>query len=258
MKHSILLTLIASLVLVPLRAQELALHATNHTFAFIDQKNGIGNSCGPASLLNAFGSGAPKWQQAYKKIPGTSDRARIASVIKSFGQAPSANLPNRSRWQINGGVNFADLAAMVAEMRNLDWTLPKTKSELFFAAPGKASHRQLGIAHKRLQKSFQKGLPPILSVRRFVLRNGQWQSVHGHFVVLTAMSDQVHRESTSFSVEFVDPSGAKTYRGTISSSNDTSSLPCLILNCPTNSIGKSQVRSGETHALGFSGAIGAW
>ncbi|MGJ8723539.1 MAG: hypothetical protein ACSHYB_03190 [Roseibacillus sp.] len=255
MKHFLFLLIFG---LLPLAAQELELKAANRSFDFVDQKNGIGNSCGPASLLNAFGSGEDSWQRAYLKVPGTSDRARIASVIKSWGQAPSTNLPNRLRWQLKGGINFADLAVIAEEMRKLDWKLPKVKSELFFATPGKDSNRQLQTAHKRLRKSFQKGLPPILSIRRFVLRNGQWQSMQGHFVLLTAMPERLTPGTSSFPVEFVDPFGAKTYRGTINAADENKALPCLILICPSNPVGKSAVRAGEATALGFSGAIGAW
>ena len=244
--------------LLPLSAQELNLQAPNRAFDFVDQKNGIGNSCGPASLLNAFGSGKPSWQNAFYKLHGTSDRARIASVIKSWGQVPSSNLPNRNRWELKGGINFADLALVAEDMRKLDWKLPKVKSEFFFAAPGKESTRQLQTAHKRLKKSFKKGLPPILSVRRFVFRNGQWQSIQGHFVVLTAMPDRLASGSTSFPVEFVDPSGAKTYRATVTAADQQNTVPCLILNCPNSPVGKSLVRAGEPTTLGFSGAIGAW
>lgn len=246
------------LCLMPLCGQVLDLTAANDDFTFVDQKNGVGNSCGPASLLNAFGSGTDKWQQAYLKIPGSSDRARIASVIKSWGLAPSTTLANRARWQHRGGVNFEDLAVMAEEMRKIQWTLPKVKSELFFATPGKESVNQLGQAHKRLSKSFQKGMPPILSVRRFVLRKGHWQGVQGHFVVLTAMPSQLDRGSTSFPVHFVDPLGAKTFSGTITIANSETSLPCLVLNCPASTIGKSAIQGGEQHALGLAGAIGAW
>ena len=244
--------------LLPLTAQELNLRAANSTFDFVDQKNGIGNSCGPASLLNAFGSAKPSWQKIYLKVPGSNDRVRIASVITSWGQKPSTNLPNRMRWQIKGGINFADLALVADEMRQLQWSLPKVKSELFFANPGKDSTRQLKTAHKRLKKSLQKGLPPILSVRRFVFRNGQWQSIQGHFVVLTAMPERLASGSTSFPIEFNDPSGAKSYRGFITASSPEAAVPCLILSCPDSPVGKSLVRSGEATALGLSGALGAW
>lgn len=251
--------LVLLLLVSPVLARELGLQAPNKSFDFIDQKNGIGNSCGPAALLNAFGSGSEKWQQAYQKIPGSSDRARIASVIKSWGQAPSKNLPNRNRWERKGGVNFSDLAVMAGEMRKLNWGLSGIDSELFFAAPGPQSAPLLRTAHQRLAKSLKKGLPPILSVRRFVLREGQWQSVHGHFVVLTGIPTKLAKGDSSFPIEFVDSTGARSYRGEIRlSDTTTTSLPCLVLHCPSSAIGKRQIRSGERSALGFSGAIGTW
>lgn len=244
--------------LIPLHGQSLNLQAPHATFDFVDQKNGIGNSCGPAALLNAFGSGSSQWQAAYHKVPGQSDRARIASVIKSWGQAPSETLPNRTRWQRKGGINFTDLAIVANEMRQLQWNLPKIKSELFFAGSEKNSQKVLQQAHKHLRKSLQKGLPPILSVRRFVLRDNQWQSVHGHFVVLTALPNKLAKGSSSFPIEFLDSSGAISHRGEVRMADHSVSLPCLVLDCPASAIGKAQLRKNEAHALGMSGAIGAW
>ncbi|MBK1832816.1 hypothetical protein [Roseibacillus ishigakijimensis] len=246
------------LCLLPLAAQQLDFRAPHPQFPYVDQNKGIGNSCGPAALLNAFGSGSEKWQAAAAKIPGDNDRARIASVIKSFGQKPSSNLPQRARWEIRSGVNFADLAVMADEFRSLQWGLPKVRAELYFASAGADSEKKLRLAHKQLHKSLAKGLPPILSVRRFVHRQGHWQSVHGHFVVLTALPRQLPRGSQSFPVEFVDSSGAKTFSGLISLATQESGLPCLVLHCPSSEIGKKQVRAGEGSALGLAGAIGAW
>lgn len=246
------------LSLLQLSAQELNLRAPNPNFDFVDQKNGIGNACGPASILNSFGAGSKHWQATFQQVPGSSDRARIASVIKSWGLAPSSNIRGRQRWERKGGCNFVDLTAMAEGMRELNWNLPKLKSELYFAAPGPKSQGNLSQAHGRLRKSFKKGFPPILSVRRFVLRDNQWQSIHGHYVVLTAMPDKLHRGANSFEVEFVDPMGAKTYRGKITSANTANSLPSLVLDCPASAIGKPLVKGGEQNALGFTGAIGAW
>lgn len=241
-----------------LLGQALNLRAPNAAFDFVDQGNGVGNSCGPACLLNAYGSGLEPYRDCYTKLPGTSDRARIASVIKSWGQRPSQNIPGRQRWELRGGVNFQDLTLMAAEMSELNWSARKPRGELFFAASGKDSQKMLFTAHQRLAKSLKKGLPPILSVRRFVHRRGQWQSVHGHFVVLTAMPEKLPRGSVAFPIQFCDPQGAKQLSATVTISQNKESLPCLTLLSLASKIGSSQVRGGETSALGLAGAIGVW
>ena len=246
------------LLALPLIGEELNLRAPNAAFDFVDQKNGVGNSCGPASLLNSFGAGSQSWQDTFQKVSGSDDRARISSVIRWWGLAPSANIRGRKRWERKGGCNFVDLTAMAQEMRALTWGLPKVKSELYFADPGRESEANLVKAHKHLRKSFKKGLPPILSVRRFVMRDGQWQGIHGHFVVLTAMPEKLARGSKTFAIEFVDPIGAKSYRGEIRAPDATASLPSLVLVCPTSTVGKAEVKKGERSALGLTGAIGAW
>lgn len=239
-----------------LHAQELDLTAANSTFDFVDQTNGIGNSCGPACLLNSFGSGTEHWQSCFAKIPGTNDRARIASVIKSWGQEPSVNIPNRKRWEIRGGVNFNDLSLMALEMSKLNWSLAQPKSELFFTGSPAESQKMLKRAHKRLKKSFKKGFPATLSVRRFVLRDNQWQSVQGHFVVITAMPSQLPRNSSSFPISFIDPHGAKKIDAQVTLGQGN--FPCLTLLAPKSNIGTTSVKPGETTALGLAGAIGVW
>lgn len=241
-----------------LLGQALNLRVPNAAFDFVDQGNGIGNSCGPACLLNAFGAGEKPYQECFAKLPGASDRARIASVIKSWGQEPSQSIPGRPRWELHGGVNFQDLVLMAAGMSELNWSARKPRGELFFAAPGRDSQGMLATAHKHFAKSLKKGLPPILSVRRFVHRGGQWQSVHGHFVVLTAMPEKLPRGSAAFPIQFCDPQGAKQLGGTVTISQNKEGLPCLTLLSLTSKIGSSQVRGGEPSALGLAGAIGVW
>jgi hypothetical protein len=255
--RSILLTL-ASLTLT-VAGQALDLTVPNPGFSFIDQSKGAGNACGPASLLNSFGSGGAQYRTVYKRVPGTSDRARIASVIKSWGLKPSLKFPDRKRWQNRRGINFADLREMSREMAALQWNASKPEGELFFLQHNSRDQKLLQSAHQRLAKSLRAGFPPILSVRRFTFRQGYWQSVHGHFVTLTAMPSKLPRKGRSFPIRLLDPIGAKERTATITlPKKESAAFPCFILKAPGNKIGTRDVKNGEANHLALAGAIGVW
>ncbi len=231
----------------------------NSDFEFVNQRKAVRNSCGPASLLNAFGSGSEAYHQAYLQIPGTTDNARVASVIKSFGFSPSSNLASRKRWTEDSGVNFPDLALMAQEMAQLAPSTSRIRSELHFFSTTRQQAKALSTVHKQLSKSMKRGLPPILSIRRFTWQNQTWQSVYGHFVVLVAIPEKFPRKATSFPVAFLDSEGSKVYQAEITLASPTdSALPCLQLSCPSNKIGQAFVPSGNVHTLGLTGVIGTW
>lgn len=240
-------------------AQALDLTVPSPNFSYIDQNQGAGDACGPVSLLNSYGSGSEQWQRIFQQVPGTVDRARIASVIKTWGLQPSKKFPQRTRWQNRRGISFEDLTVMSQEMSALDWKAARTQGELLFLNQDGKDERILRKTHKQLAKSFKNGLPPILSLRRFVFRQGYWQSVHGHFVTLTAMPSKLPRGSRSFSIRYLDPTGAREMSASISLPTASEpNFPCAILTSPDNTIGSSEVRAGEINHLALAGAIGAW
>lgn len=246
-------------LIVACKAQQLDLTVPSPNFPFIDQSKGAGDACGPVSLLNSFGSGSKKWQAIYQQVPGTVDRARIASVVKTWGLQPSKKFPQRTRWQNQRGISFEDLTEISSEMSSLSWRAPRTHGELLFLNQDGKDERILKSTHKRFAKSFKKGFPPILSVRRFVFRQGYWQSVHGHFVTLTAMPSQLPRGSKSFPIRYLDPTGAKELTAVIALPTDREALfPCPILSSPGNTIGVREVQANEASHLALAGAIGAW
>jgi hypothetical protein len=257
MMRSVLLILVGLSLSLAGQRLDLTIEASN--FSFIDQSQGAGNACGPASLLNSFGSGSEQFRKVYEHVPGTNDRARIASVIKSWGLKPSVKFPERNRWQNRRGISFTDLQAMSREMSDLRWDAPKPKGELFFLQQNSRDHKLLRTTHQRLAKSLRAGFPPILSVRRFVYRQGYWQSVHGHFVTLTAMPSKLPRNNRTFTIRFLDPLGAKPMTALIALPGpNEKGFPCFLVEAPGNKIGTRDVKNREQHHLALAGAIGVW
>ncbi|MDP0489864.1 MAG: hypothetical protein Q7Q71_02290 [Verrucomicrobiota bacterium JB023] len=252
--HRALLFLLLAL---PLCGQRLDLVAPHPQFAWVNQENGPGNSCGPASLLNAFGSGSQRWQGVYQRVPGTIDQGRLNSVIKIWALRDSLHLPGRKRWQDRRGISLNDLTDIANEMASLERT-PALKSELLFTTSSRPREKTLRHAHKRMAKSLKNGLPPILSVRRFVYRDGQWQGIQGHFVTLIALPARLPRGATSLPLRYLDPVGGRVLDAQLILTDTSPSAPCLILRAPGTSAGKHLVRGNEPSHLGLAAILGCY
>ncbi len=220
-----------------------------------------GNACGPTAILNAFRFGNSDWQRA-TAISGETDKQRIYTIIREFGMRPSTAIKGRPRWS-KKGVNLADLRDIGNEMC-LGKFLPQLNEEVWFRYPGESQEKLLKRVHARLNTSLEKGLPPIISLRRFVKRSDVWTALDAHFVTVIAVSRKLESGSQSFPVTYIDPWGGKICQGNIALptrpvlADAAQSSPCLEADFPQASVGKKLVRKGETSTLTLAAALGRW
>ncbi len=226
-----------------------------------------GNACGPAALLNAFRFGNENWQRASNAISGKNDRERIFTIIREIGMRPSKQMPGRPRWS-RRGVGLSDLRDMANEM-TANLYLPQLNEEVFFSDGRESPEKLLRRVHGRLETSLAKGFPPVLSLRRHVLRPQpgsapQWLVIDAHFVTLTAIPRKLGKNARGFSVSYIDPWGGKLAEGRIAiperpvlvdSKGNSSCLEALF---PQTPVGKKLVRPGEETVLAVSAGIGRW
>lgn len=226
-----------------------------------------GNACGPTALLNAFRFGSPAWQRASDAIAGETDKQRIYTVIRESGMRPSSSIKGRPRWS-RKGVNLVDLCDIGNELTRGHF-LPLLSQEVLFVKPGESQAKLLGRVHQRFETSLAKGLPPIISLRRYVHRsqNGkppEWVVLDAHFVTITAVPRKLERGATSFPVTYADPWGGKICQGAITIPNHgvlsthAADSPCLEAAFPQAAIGKKLVRPGETSTLTVVAVLGRW
>lgn len=228
-----------------------------------DQLVVSGNACGPTALLNAFRFGNKDWQRAADGIEGNNDRERILRIIREIGMRPSKNLPGRARWSRNG-VSVADLKDMANEMI-LGKYLPQVGDAVFFPVKGETPEKLLARVHAKLETSLEKGLPPVLSIRRYALRGKapQWTLIEAHMVTVIAVTAKLERKARSFEVTYIDPWGARRCQGSIAIPDSAllaapGGSGCLEAVFPAASVGKSRVKGGEKSALAVSAAVGRW
>lgn len=226
-----------------------------------------GNACGPAALLNAFRCGTPAWQRASRALAGSNDKERIATIIREIGMRPSKNTPGHPRWS-RRGVGVTDLRDMANEM-TAGLFLPLVREEVLFLKPQETPDQLLRRVYQRLDTSLAKGLPPVVSLRRYVLRRQsgaapQWVVIDAHFVTLTAMPRLLEKNARVFPVSYIDPWGAQRCQGSIRIpehavfADTAGQSSCLEVDFPQTIVGKKLVRRGEETVLVPAAAIGRW
>lgn len=220
----------------------------------VNQLSISGNACGPAALLNSLRSGTGAWRRVAERLPGDGDRGQLRYLIRVYGLRPSESLRGRPRWS-RQGINVNDLTRMANEACAASFGL-KWKSEVIGGR-----REDLEVAHRRISRSLARGLPPIVSVRRMVLRkvNGRlmWLPLEGHFVTVIAVSKKPPRDAGAFHVRYVDPWGGRMAEGRIRAEDESAALG-VVADFPEASVGKSKVRPGEKTRLVAAAVLGNW
>lgn len=236
--------------------------APNAAAGPVDQLTVAGNACGPAALLAAFRCGNEKYRAVPERLPGSSDKSKLLFIIRAYGHKPSASLKGRKRWTAQG-INAEDLGAIATELAAIE-ALPAPRSDDLFLSKREKPEKLLRRLHSHLRKSLTNGLPPVLSLRRYVFRKGQWQSLQGHFVTVVRVPEKIDRRARSFTFTYFDPWGGKKQQArftipttpTLSTDGKTSS--CLQAIAPSANIGKKNVRSGERSVIVPTVVTGTW
>ncbi len=254
------------LAALPLGAAPPRRDAPNLSAKPVDQLVVSGNACGPAALLNAFRFGNGNWQGVETAVTGETDKAKITMIIRQRGLRPSNHLKGKPRWGRHG-VNVADLCDIANEMTAGRY-LPRVSQEVFFLNGTETPEQLLRRVHSRMESSLKKGLPPVVSIRRYVHRgqNGNppaWMTLDGHFVTIVSLPRKLPRGGTSFPVTYIDPWGARTAEGEIRIPprpvlTEAGNSPCLEAVFPGVHVGRKGLRAGEENVVVIAAAIGRW
>ncbi len=221
-----------------------------------------GNACGPAALLSSYRCGNATWQKAAASLAGGNDREQLGRWIRAHGLRPSETLKGRTRWT-SAGINVEDLVTAANEMHKPLY-LPVLVHDGLFVQRGERGEDLLRRTWKRLDASLEKGIPPLLSIRRQVLRKGQWQPVQGHFVTVTAIPAKLAKGAHAFPVTYLDSWGGKRCEGWLKVPDQpllaatAAASPCLLADFPAANVGKKEVRREEKTALVPETVIGRW
>lgn len=220
-----------------------------------------GNACGPAAFLNAVRFGDRNWQRGQEMIVGNTDKTKLSYTIRVYGLRPSGQLAGRTRWS-RAGINVPDLVALGNDILT-SRLLPSLKGEVLLPDGDESTRHLLARAHGRFAKSFRNGLPPIVSVRRQVLRKSiggklSWLTVESHFITLLRIPGTLDDSANSFVFDYLDPWGGKRFSGTLSLPPADAAACGLSLDLPSTPVGKKLVEKGERSLVTLSAVIGSW
>jgi hypothetical protein len=222
-----------------------------------------GNACGPAALLNSLRHGDARWRKALASIDGETDRGQLLTIIRRHGLRPSPHLGGRLRWS-RRGMNVVDLTDIANEIAG-PIGLPEVRHEVLIANSIESTARQLARTHRHLETSLARGLPPMLSIRRYALRRNaagveEWTAIDSHFVTVLETPRRLPRNAEAFSISYIDPWGGGTHAGEIRVPTDFSGVitPFLEARFPAAKVGRDRVRPGERTTLVVSAVIGRW
>ncbi len=226
-----------------------------------------GNACGPAALLNAMRFGSDPWRAVAAEIDGENDRQQLLTIIRRHGMRPSPHLGGRPRWS-RRGVNVADLHDIANELID-GRRLPALRNDILITRDGESPGRLLARSHGHIETSLARGFPPVMSLRRFALRETagegmEWTVIDAHFVTIIAVERRLPRRADHFVVEYIDPWGGERRSGRIAIPERPllvpagSTSPCLEAVFPDANVGRDRVRKGETTAITASALIGRW
>lgn len=236
--------------------------APNAVVGPVNQLIVSGNACGPAALLTSFQCGDKTWQTVSEVIPGSSDRSKLLYIIRAHGLQDSASLKGRKRWTRHG-INADDLEQVAGELAAMKG-LPSPRSEQLFKKGRESPVKLVDRTHGRLRDSLKRGFPPVLSLKRYVFRQGQWLSIQGHFVTVVRVPEKIDRKAASFTFTYFDPWQGKKHQGTFRIpaepliSTDGQSSSCLEAAVPSANIGRKLIWSGEKSFVVPVGVIGRW
>ncbi|MFT5905006.1 MAG: hypothetical protein ACI9E1_000596 [Cryomorphaceae bacterium] len=229
------------------------------------QKNG----CGPASLINAYRFGSPKWNAATNKIVGDTDKEQFDFIVRYYGRIFSSYSRASMRWDARSGINGLDLTDLANDFQSRrKIALPQLKHTTHFIKSKRGHKTLLTATHEHLTKSLRSGFPPLISIKRFAQRGTRWRQVHGHFVVLYEIPGSLPLNATAFEIKYIDPWGGKIKTGTIKipekaffATNNAEKKPTfrksptLTVDFPQSSLGRNLVKKNERSATILAASI---
>jgi len=217
-----------------------------------------GNACGPAALLNSLRFADARWSKTLDPMSSQSDRDQLLTIIHRHGLRQSPHLARRPRWS-RRGINVVDLTDVANEITS-PRGLPEIRYEVLIANSNETTTGQLSRTHRQLERSLARGLPPMLSIRRYAMRGGDWVVIDAHFVTVTEVPRRLPRDAESFAITYIDPWDAQHHEGGIRVLTDARGgiTPFLEADFKNANVGKSRIRPGENTKLTAAAAIGCF
>lgn len=167
------------------------------------------NGCGPATILNLLRFGGAEFRPALRGLVGSTDGVLMRFLVdRYFRNRPSSTHPGWKRWGVHG-IEGPDLAAGLNELLEEHGIAP-TDSTFLDRRENESETSHLDRVHRLFADSLERGTPPLLSLRSFVVRRRErlggephWETGFAHYVLVTALRGAP--SPSGFEIEAIDP-----------------------------------------------------
>lgn len=169
------------------------------------------NACAPCALINSLKFGNEGLRSAYQGFLGGNDSTRLVYLVdRYFRNRPSTVVRGQKRWGFHG-VYVADLTESFREILE-EAKLPTCSGDYLSRIEGEADRQQLARIHRWMADSLEKGFPPVLSLRSFMVKTRpehgdepRWEPGFHHFVVVQSIPRDILPGAAGMEIRVIDP-----------------------------------------------------
>ena len=224
----------------------------------VDQ--GDTSGCGPVSLLNMLKLGPPSFHQAFTQLCSEQDSQALTRLADKYCAAGGAG--GKIAYSHESGINDANLSRLcnaVAADFQLGPITTLYTNRLEDESNGDFTQR----INTRLLHSVRAGVPVVISIDSYAVRDQEWDKLTGHYVLLTGVQPVGAANAESFLIEYVDPVGARQRQAFVYGSSRRNSRalahfpdgdrwlednPYLYVTAPALNLSESRQEEGARHA----------
>gem|GEM_PF-428334 len=174
------------------------------------------NACGPASIFNLLQFGPESYQKARLSLVGANETTRFRFLIERYFKSQKSVInPRVKRWSASGLLS-ADLAGGLNDLLEAN-KIPPLESSYLDKKEGESDALFLKRIHQWMNRSVSRGVPPILSLKSYMVRRRKennfqpgWEVERHHYVVVTSLPKKLMSAppSRGFEAIVIDSNGA--------------------------------------------------
>jgi len=181
----------------------------------LDQHMYSNVACAPTSALNAWLWGDAAARRAFDRLPGETDRKRLAHVIHKYGARKSTSYSDGHRFR-KSGMAPLHLIALCNDLQ-ADNHMPKVSGTFLDRRDDEGLHAHLTRIHALLERSLSAGRGVLVRLRSFSeQRHGgppKWNGLIGHWILVTGVPAELAARRRGFPFEYLDPASGTSAAG---------------------------------------------
>jgi hypothetical protein len=167
---------------------------------------GTTEGCGPVSLLNLLKLGPEKYRAAYAKLTGGRDTEALKALLAKYCSEKKSD--GKARYSKDRGIddpNLIKLSNLVAK----DFDLGAIDSLYANRRKGEENAAFARRINEPLLRSLRRGVPVLMSVDSYAVRDREWRKLTGHYMLITGAQALGTANPHGFLIEYINPVGAK-------------------------------------------------